>query len=80
MKSLVVYETSDHVRHPSVSEAKRHADNRYGDALCQFARLLANANGKYVLMIEILDKNHNYMAKILHCHADKEMEASDAQD
>lgn len=77
MKSLVVYETSDHVRHSSVAEAKHHADNRYGDALIQLARLLATADGKYTSMLEILDKNHNYMAKILHCSDDIEMEASD---
>lgn len=77
MKSLVVYETSDGVRHLSVAEAKRHAEQRYGEALSQFARLLINAQGKYQPTLEILEKNHNYMAKILHCSADREMEVSD---
>ena len=80
MKSLTVFETSDHVRHTSLAEAERYAEQRYGDALCAFARLLTSAEGKYTRMVEILDKNHNYMAKILHCHADKELEARDDQD
>lgn len=76
MKALTVFETSDSVRHSTRAQAEHHAEQRYGDALCKLARLLSNANGKYTLMLEILDKNHSYMAKILHCHADKEMEAS----
>lgn len=79
MKTLAIVETSDGVRHNSLAEAKRHAENRYGEALSQLARLLADAQGKYVPMIEILDKNHNYLAKILHCRTDKEMEAPDAK-
>jgi hypothetical protein len=80
VKTLAIVETSDGVRHNSLAEAKRHAENRYGEALSKLARLLTNANGKYVPMIEILDKNHNYLAKILHCQADKAMEVPDAQD
>lgn len=77
MKSLVVYETSDHVKHPSLAEAKRHAEQRYGEALSQFALLLNSAQGKYQPTLEILEKNHNYMAKILHCSDDRDMEAQD---
>jgi hypothetical protein len=80
VKTLAIFETSDGVRHNSLAEAKRHAEQRYGNALFQLARLLTNAQGKYVPMIEILDKNHNYLAQILRCQADKEMEAPDAQD
>lgn len=62
MKKVIRFQTSDGKLHASFEEAKKHADNRYGDALTKLSHRLVkdqqdNNTLNYFKVTEFVDKN-----------------------
>lgn len=78
MKQRTVWQTCDGIIHFTVSDARRHADRRYGDALLRHGRALANQ--KYTDVTEYLDKNLAALVDLHALRADIECPADDDDD
>ena len=64
MRKLDAYKTRDGVIHETYQDAKKHAENAYGDQLYKMSHKLVQI-GKYSEMVDALDGSKGSMRRLL---------------
>ena len=76
MYETTCYRTADGCIFTNEREARRHAEERYGDALTKLARELCRV-GKYTKVIEWLEANEERLAELARRRADLVLHSSE---
>lgn len=77
MKRTAAYVTSDGEIHLNESKAKRHAENRYGDAVTALAHKMVHAADKYTRAIDFIEANIDAFVELKALSDDRKIEGDD---
>lgn len=77
MRQITAWQTSDGITHANRNTALRHAEERYGNALCALAREAVTID-KYQAMIQFLEKALPRFAHLSELSADRVIVGSDS--
>lgn len=80
MKKVALYTTSDGALHTSLDRAKKHAEARFGEAVCRLAHRLVNIDKYALATAEIAEGGLiEEFAKLAELRADMSLELEEDQ-